>query len=170
MTEPASPPLSRTPLQQVMDRIARATIAIAAAALLGLVLVQGWQVIARYVLNDSPSWTEPLTLVLLSTTMAMAAAAGVHERRHFTFALLAEALPPSAHRVLQAVSQLNIALIGAAAAWWGGMLFVDGLHIPAAGADLPQGAGYLPLSIGGALMVLFALHQLIDTARGQGTH
>ncbi len=169
MTEATSPALPRTPLQQAMDRIAHVTIAIAAAALLGLVLVQGWQVIARYVLNDSPSWTEPLTLVLLSTTMAMGAAAAVHERRHFAFALLAEALPASINRVLQAVAQLIIMLIGAAATWWGGMLFVDGLHIPAAGADLPQGASYLPLAIGGALMMLFALHQFIATTRDKGT-
>nr|MBP8908295.1 TRAP transporter small permease [Pseudoxanthomonas sp.] len=41
----------------------------AAIALVGLVLVQSWQVFTRYVLNDSPSWTEPVTLLLLATAM-----------------------------------------------------------------------------------------------------
>lgn len=146
-------------LQRGTDRIAGATIAIAAAALIGLVLVQGWQVIARYVLNDSPSWTEPVTLLLLSTAMSLGAAAGVHSRRHFNFSLLADALKPGPRRALRAFTPATIAVIGAFIAYWSTVLFFDGLRIPAAGAPLPQSANYLPLAIGGALMVLFGLGQ-----------
>ena len=71
-------PVPSSILQRTCDRLADWTIAVAALALLALVLVQGWQVIARYVLNDSPSWTEPVTLLMLSTAMSMGAAAGVH--------------------------------------------------------------------------------------------
>jgi TRAP-type C4-dicarboxylate transport system permease small subunit len=148
-----------------MDRLARLANAIAAAALCGLVLVQAWQVIARYVLNDSPSWTEPVTVLLLSTTMGMAAAAAVHERRHFAFNLLADSLAPAARGVLQIAAVLAIASIGAIMAWWGSVLFFDGLHIRAAGARLPQGAGYLPLAAGGALMTLFAINLLSGLTR-----
>ena len=56
-------------LQRVLEKVADVVIYIAVAALLGLVVVQGWQVFARYVINDSPSWTEPVTLLLLSTTI-----------------------------------------------------------------------------------------------------
>ena len=45
-------------------------------------------------------------------------------------------------------------------AWWGGVLFLDGLHIPTAGAALPESIDYLPIAIGGGLMLLFALAQL----------
>lgn len=146
-------------LQHGIDRIAGATIAVAAAALIGLVLVQGWQVIARYVLNDSPSWTEPVTLLLLSTAMSLGAAAGVHTRRHFNFSLLADALKPGPRRAMRALTPATIAIIGAFLAYWSTLLFFDGLHIPAAGAPLPQSINYLPLAIGGALMTLFGLGQ-----------
>ena len=66
-----------SPAQRVLDSIAAVVIAIAAIALVGLVLVQSWQVFTRYVLNDSPSWTEPVTLLLLATAMGMGAVAGV---------------------------------------------------------------------------------------------
>ena len=151
---------STSPLQSAMAKLARLSVAVAALSLLGLVLVQGWQVIARYVLNDSPSWTEPVTVLLLSTTMSFGAAAGVYERRHFAFNLLADALPAPARRVLHAVVQLVVALIGAFVAGWGMLLFADGLGIRTAGAALPQSANYLPLAIGGALMTLFALARL----------
>ncbi len=40
-----------------------AALVVAGACIVGVVLVQAWQVFARYVLNDSPSWTEPMALV-----------------------------------------------------------------------------------------------------------
>ena len=58
-------PAATTPVARLVDRLAGLAIAVAALALLGLVAVQGWQVVARYALNDSPSWTEPVTLLLL---------------------------------------------------------------------------------------------------------
>lgn len=152
-------------VQRILEVIADIVIYVAVAALLGLVLVQGWQVFARYVINDSPSWTEPVTLLLLSTAMSMGAAAGVHTNRHFGFFLLAEHLRPAIKRLVDAVVPLIIASIGAVLAWWGWVLLLDGLHIKAAGAQLPQSINYLPLSLGGALMVLFALNRLLLSLR-----
>ncbi|MBF6025282.1 TRAP transporter small permease [Lysobacter niastensis] len=157
-------PYTTSRLQRAIDRIADLAIAIAAVALIGLVLVQGWQVIARYVLNDSPSWTEPVTLLLLSTAMSMGAAAGVHTRRHFSFSLLAEALAPRARHAAHVLQSAVIALIGLVLMYWGAVLFVDGVHIPTAGAPMPESIEYLPLAISGALMALFAFAQMKTTA------
>ena len=147
-------------LQRVLEKLADVVIYIAVAALLGLVVVQGWQVFARYVINDSPSWTEPVTLLLLSTTMSMGAAAGVYTNRHFGFFLLAEQMHPLVKRVIDALVPLIVGTIGGFLAWWGWVLWLDGLHIKTAGANLPQSVNYLPLSLGGALMVVFALNRL----------
>ena len=135
------------------------------ACLLGLVVVQGWQVFTRYVLNDSPSWTEPVTLLLLATAMGMGAAAGVHTNRHFGFYLLHDHLRPGARKLIDVLVALVIIGIGTTMAWWGAILLVDGLGIRAAGARLPQSINYLPLSAGGALMALFALNRLAQVFR-----
>jgi len=150
-----------TGLAYGLDRLSSLAIGIAAIALLGLVGVQGWQVFARYVINASPSWTEPVTLLLLSTAMSLGAAAAVHDNRHFGFFLLAEAMPPGLKRVVSMIPPLVIIAIGAVLAYWGMVLLLDGLGVPAAGAPLPQSIAYLPLSIGGALMVVFALQRLL---------
>lgn len=157
-------------LQRVLEKVADVVIYIAVAALLGLVVVQGWQVFARYVINDSPSWTEPVTLLLLSTTMSMGAAAGVYTNRHFGFFLLAEQMHPLVKRLIDALVPLIVGTIGGFLAWWGWVLWLDGLHIKTAGANLPQSVNYLPLSIGGALMAVFALNRLLLSLRaGAGT-
>jgi TRAP-type C4-dicarboxylate transport system permease small subunit len=164
MTETA-PSASVDPLQRALDRLADASIAFAATALIGLVVVQGWQVFTRYVLNDSPSWTEPVTLLLLSTAMSLGAAAGVHTNRHFSFHLLAESLPSAARLVLAVARPLLIAAVGAMIAGWGAVLLLDGLDIKIAGASMPQSINYLPLSISGVLICVFGLNKAWQALR-----
>ena len=146
--------------QRAIGLLANLAIGIAAAALIGLVVVQGWQVFARYVLNDSPSWTEPVTLLLLATAMSLGAATGVHTNRHFGFFLLHDHVRPGVRRAIDLLVPLVIVATGAVIAYWGAVLLVDGLSIKAAGADLPQSINYLPLAVGGALMVVFALNRM----------
>lgn len=151
--------------QRWLEVLARIAIHIAAFAMLGLVAVQGWQVFARYVINDSPGWTEPLTILLLSTAMSLGAAAAVHSNRHFGFFLLAGVLGPRLKCALEVVVEIVVATIGAVLAWWGWMLWMDGVHIKTAGADFPQSINYLPLSLGGALMLVFAINRLVLALR-----
>jgi TRAP-type C4-dicarboxylate transport system permease small subunit len=151
--------------QHWLELLARIAIHIAALAMLGLVAVQGWQVFARYVINDSPGWTEPLTILLLSTAMSLGAAAAVHGNRHFGFFLLAGQLGPRLKCALEVVVETVVAAIGAVLAGWGWMLWIDGLHIKTAGADFPQSINYLPLSIGGALMLVFAVNRIVLALR-----
>ena len=155
----------RTLPQRTLDRIADITIYIAVLALLGLVVVQGWQVFARYVINDSPSWTEPVTLLLLATAMSLGAATGVHTRRHFGFFLLAAHMPAGLRRAVDVFASLVVAVLGVVIAWWAGVLLLDGLDIKAAGANLPQSINYLPLCIGGALMAVFAVNQMVQAVQ-----
>ena len=140
-----------------LDRLADAVVALAALALVGLVAVQGWQVFARYVLNDSPSWTEPVTLALLTSAMSFGAAAGVHNDRHFAFTLLADIAPAALRRALFVFTKLTIALLGAVLAWWSFALFESGMDIRTAGAPFPETLPYAPVALGGALMTIFAL-------------
>ena len=155
-------PLPVSAPQRLLNGIAEVAIHIAVLALLGLVVVQGWQVFARYVINDSPSWTEPVTLLLLATAMSLGAATGVHTRRHFGFFLLAAHMGPGLRRAVDVFVALVVAVLGTVIAWWAAVLLLDGLDIKAAGANLPQSINYLPLSIGGALMAIFAVNQMVQ--------
>ena len=172
MSDPiAAPPASAA--QRALGLVANIVIGLAATALLGLVVVQGWQVFARYVINDSPSWTEPVTLLLLSASMSLGAAAGVHTNRHFGFFLLHDHVRPGARKAIDLLVPLVIASIGAVIAYWSVVLLFDGLHIKTAGANLPQSINYLPLSLGGALMVLFSLNRfalVLGRTQTQGAH
>ena len=144
--------------------LARVATTIACASLVGMTLVEAWQVFARYVLNDSPVWTEPVALLLMSAAMMFGAANGVRSESHFGFFLALHVSPPRVRAGLLAVSRIIFAAIGVVLSFWGAVLLADGWSIPMAGAPLPQGLYFLPIGVGGALIAVFALERLVSAA------
>jgi TRAP-type C4-dicarboxylate transport system permease small subunit len=155
-----------------LARLAQCAIAIACVALIAMTLVEGWQVFARYVLNDSPSWTEPVALLLMSAAMMFGAAVGVRNEAHFGFFLLVHVVAPPARIVLVGIARLVVIAIGVLLAYWGGVLLMDGWDVRMAGAPLPQGLYFLPICVGGALIALFAFERLLVAPAGvpRGEH
>lgn len=141
--------------------LADRSLLLAALALIGITAVQSWQVFARYVLNDSPSWTEPVAILLMNTAMMFGAAFGVQRETHFGFFIGVHAAPPSLRRILLAVSRLVQAGVGVLLALWGAKLTIETWSVPLAGVALPQGATFLPIAVGGVLVALFALELLL---------
>jgi TRAP-type C4-dicarboxylate transport system permease small subunit len=141
--------------------LARAAIGIAGVALVAMAGIEAWQVFARYVLNDPPSWTEPLALLCMSTTMMFGAAAGVHAGRHFGFFIVVEHARPQVRRLMQLVARLIATAVGVLFALWGGEMMIDAWDYEIAGAPLPQGIMFLPLCLGGVLIAIFSIEQLI---------
>jgi len=164
----ATPSLAEVPAESALTKslaaLARAATVTACASLVGMTLVEAWQVFARYVLNDSPSWTEPVVLLLMSAAMMFGAAAGVRAEAHFGFFLTIHLARPPVRRVLLAISRLVVFAIGVVLAFWGAVLLWDGWSVPMAGAPLPSGLMFLPIGLGGALIAVFALERLITAA------
>jgi len=148
--------------------LARLATIVACTSLIGMTLVEAWQVFARYVLNDSPVWAEPVALLLMSAAMMFGAANGVRSESHFGFFLALHVSPPRVRAVLLAIARLIVAGIGLVLAYWGAFLLADGWSTPMAGAPLPQGLYFLPIGAGGALITVFALERLIAAAPAPG--
>lgn len=144
-----------------LAKVERCATLVAGAALVAMAATEAWQVFARYVMNASPGWTEPVALFLLATAMSLGAGACVRSWSHFAFFVLADNAPRALRSALQGFASLVVAAIGAALAVWGTQLLIDGIEVPAAGAPMPQSAVFLPIAIGGALMCVFAIERLV---------
>ena len=146
---------------RALDWLASLAMALAGAALVGMALVQAWQVFARYVMNDSPGWTEPLALLLMSFAVMFGAAVAVRRETHFAFQTLLHGLPGRPQWLLKSASRLIAAASGAGLMVFGGMLMVDEWPVAMAGAPLPSGLKFAGLCVGGALILLFAVERLL---------
>ena len=107
-------------------------IAVAGVALVGMAAVEAWQVFARYVLNDSPSWTEPVALLLHEHDDDVRRRG--RRAREPPFRLLhrwsSARAPRVAPRCCSSSRALIAAAIGVLFALWGGEMLIDAWDYP----------------------------------------
>ena len=106
------------------ERLANIVSKIAAAGLVLMTLVIAWQVFGRYVLNDSPAWSESAALVIMLYFVLLGAAVGVYEQFHLGLRLFVSWLPAGWKRPVYVIAQLLVMTFGAAMAW-NGMRLID---------------------------------------------
>ena len=152
---------SRGGLTRALDGLSVVVMGLAGTALVAMALIQAWQVFARYVLNDSPGWTEPLALLLMSFAVMFGASVAVRRETHFAFQTFLHALPDRPRWVLKSISRLIAIAAGAGLMWLGGSLMIDEWPVTMAGAPLPAGLKFAGLCVGGALILLFSIERLL---------
>jgi TRAP-type C4-dicarboxylate transport system permease small subunit len=154
-----SPNLKR--MTAVLDLIALVCRVITGIALVVLTVIFGWLVFGRYVLNATPTWVEQVALLLVMLIAFLGAAVGVHENTHLSVSILRTSVPRRVRNVFVFVTDVTMAVFGALMLWYGMQLtiFKWGSLIPL--IQLPEGLRSLPLTIGGALILLFSLGHLI---------
>jgi TRAP-type transport system small permease protein len=163
---PATSP-ARGPLHTVCAAISRACLALAIVGLLGVIAAVQWQVVGRYVFNDTPTWAEALALQLVLYVTALGVAVGVRDAGHIGLESLVALLPPGPRRAVEFAIHGLVALFGALmlkAGWVWTMLKWSDIK-PMLG--LPVGLDYLALLICGALVLLFSVEHIVAMARHQ---
>ncbi len=151
----------------VNRRLCDGALWLAAGGLVAMTAIVGWQVWGRYVLNDTPSWSERLSLFLMTWYVLLAAAVGVRERLHIGLVFFKDSLPEPIRRPVDLLVHLVVAAFGLAMIWYGGEMAASTWShvIPTLG--LPVGLGYLPFPLAGLLVVLFSLEHLLADFRGE---
>lgn len=150
----------------VLTKLNTAALYIAGAGLVAMTAIVAWQVFCRYVLNDSPSWTEPGAVILMSWFIFLGAAVGVRENNHMGFDVLLYVLPRAGKKWLRMISDIVIFTFGLGMIWYGAKLvsLTFATRLPALGIS---GAwDYAPLIGGGLLIVLFSLERILMRLSG----
>lgn len=133
-------------------------------AVVGLVLILGavlTQIFGRYVLNDSPTWTEIFALVLILYVTCLSAAVGVRDSRHIGMESLLIFLSEETRRWIEIFVLFCMGAFGLAMSWGGGELAIEVWDYLNPGLPISQGWSYVPLFIGGLLIAYFAVEQII---------
>jgi TRAP-type C4-dicarboxylate transport system permease small subunit len=133
--------------------------------LLLMTVIIAWQVFARYVLNDSPAWSEQAALLLMIWYVMFAAAAGVREGFHIRIGVFADTLPGKAGKAIRILAHAIAGFFGAGMAIWGTELaLVTWSHVIPALA-LPRGVAYIPIALSGLLILGFSVERIFAEAK-----
>ena len=139
---------------------------LAGMALVIMTAIFAWLVFGRYVLNDTPTWVEQVSLLLVMVISFLGAAAGVHQKTHLSVVIFRSIVPNKIRYLFVFLTDFLMAGFGGLMFWYGLELtqFKWNTLIPL--IQWSEGLRSLPLTICGALVFLFSTGHLIRLIRG----
>ncbi|WP_204115257.1 TRAP transporter small permease [Shimia biformata] len=154
-----------------MDRffefLCRISLILSGTALVIMTAIFAWLVFGRYVLNDTPTWVEQVSLLLVMVIAFFGAAVGVQQHTHLSVVLFRTAVPTKVRTVFVFITDILMGGFGFMMFWYGWELtqFKWKSAIPL--LKWPEGLRSLPLTICGALIFLFSVGHLIRLFLGK---
>jgi TRAP-type C4-dicarboxylate transport system permease small subunit len=154
-------------LTNLNARLSRWALYLAVAALLGIVVVVVCSVFWRYILNDSPTWSEQVALLLVICVAMFGAAAGVRDEGHIGMESLVGLLPKNIQFWVGNIVGFFTIVFGVSLVWgcssmaesvWSG-------YIPTLG--ISEAWRYIPCVVAGVLIISFSIEHLIAMYSGK---
>jgi len=137
------------------------------AGLIVLIACVQYQVIGRYIFNDTPTWAEALALLLVLYITALGVAVGVRDAGHIGMDSIISLLPDSLRLKLEVVIHVLVGIFGALMAYngylWASIKWNDQKPM----LPIPSSMDYVPLIIAGVLVVLFSIEHVIALLQGK---
>jgi TRAP-type C4-dicarboxylate transport system permease small subunit len=147
--------------------LSKASLVLAVIGLIGLILCVQFQVVGRYIFNDTPTWAEALALQLVLYVTALGVAVGVRDAGHIGLESLVSLLSEQWRLRVEIIIHGFVVLFGvlmAQSGWlWTTLKWSD--IKPMLG--VPVGADYLALVVAGVLIVLFSIEHIVALVRGE---
>jgi TRAP-type C4-dicarboxylate transport system permease small subunit len=156
-----------------LDALYWACVVLAGTALVLISAVIPWAVFTRYQLNSAASWPEPFAVLLTIVLTFFGAAACYRQGRHMSIAVFVGMLPDGLRRVVAMLAEMLVGVFAVFMAYYGARLVMATWYntIP----DFPElsvGVTYLPIPIGGAILLCFVLERITlgppPAAEGEG--
>ena len=160
-------PVARHAYTRLCAALSKGSLVLAVIGLILIILCVQYQVVGRYVFNDTPVWAEAMALQLVLYVTALGVAVGVRDAGHIGLESLVSLLPDAWRLKLEILIHALVALFGALmvqSGWlWTTMKWSDlkpMLHVPV-------GVDYLALVIAGVLIVMFSIEHIVALLRGE---
>jgi TRAP-type transport system small permease protein len=151
---------------RICAAISRLSLALAVVGLLAVVLCVQWQVVGRYLLNDTPTWAEALAMLLVLFVTAFGLAVGVRDAGHIGLESLVLLLPERWQHRIEIVIHALVGSFGIVMVTGGWLWASAKWNEKKAMLPVPDGIDYVPIIIAGLLIVLFSIEHIVALLRG----
>ncbi|MCV0424375.1 MAG: TRAP transporter small permease [Roseibium sp.] len=167
MREKSEQPAFLQRMDSAFDLISKICLILAGSALVIMTAIFAWLVFGRYVLNDTPTWVEQVSLLLIMVITFLGAAVGVNQNTHLSVVLFRSLVPSWIRIVFVCVSDVLMAVFGAMMFWYGTELTIFKWKTLIPLIQWSEGLRSLPLTICGVLIFLFSMGHLIRLMLGR---
>jgi TRAP-type C4-dicarboxylate transport system permease small subunit len=151
-------------VRPVLNQVSNAALYVAGFGMVVMTVIIGWQIFGRRVLNDTPTWSEPLSLHLMLWFILFGAAVGVRESVHLGLDIVRYIMPEPIQKLMDLTSLGFIVLFGIAMTWYSILLAAGTWRAPIPVLGWPGGVDFFPMIGGGILITLFSLERFVDVA------
>ena len=132
--------------------MSKVCLVLAVIGLIAVILCVQWQVVGRYVFNDTPTWAEALAMLLVLYVTAFGLAVGVRDAGHIGLESLVGFLPPVWQRrfgilIHALVGLFGVIMVQGSWQWMAAKWDEKKPMLP-----VPDGLDYLPLVVAGATL------------------
>lgn len=147
--------------------LARLCLQVGVAGLMLLIAAVLYQVIGRYVFNDTPTWAESGAVLLVLYVTMLGMAVGVRDAGHIGLESLLVLVPEGVRLKMELMIHALVLVFGVVMAYNCGLLAhsVWDYKIPTLG--LSEAFKYAPPAMAGGLIALFSLEHIIALLRGK---
>jgi TRAP-type C4-dicarboxylate transport system permease small subunit len=162
---PTPAPAARGP-ERLLGPIRR-TVEVAIVALFAVLTIAVFvQVVARYVFNQPPTWTEELARFCQVWIVLLAASICVRKGSHLSVDYLGPALGARGRRAVAAITGCLIAVYAAVVMIWGVRLMLIGSLQTSPAMQWNMALVYLVFPVAGGLMLLESMLATLRRVRG----
>jgi TRAP-type C4-dicarboxylate transport system permease small subunit len=144
---------------KTLDKIEDNILVAMFVAMVGIIF---FQVIMRYVFNNSLSWSEELGKFLFVWLSWLGISIGHRRREHIKITLFVDRLSPKAKRLSEIVSELILIVICGVTMVHSFTMIGIQLNIPYAGIKISTAWGYLSVALGCGLFILRAIMHIAE--------
>ena len=147
--------------------LAKLCLQIGVAGLVLLIIAVLYQVVGRYVFNDTPTWAESGAVLLVLYVTMLGMAVGVRDAGHIGLESLLVLAPEALRLKMELLIQALVLLFGLVMAYNCGLLAqsVGAYKIPTLG--ISEAFKYIPPAMAGGLVALFSMEHIIALLRDE---
>lgn len=146
--------------------LSKLSLVLGVVGLIAVILCVQYQVIGRYIFNDTPTWAEALSMLLVLFVTAFGLAVGVRDAGHIGLESMVALLPDRWRHRVELLIHALVGLFGFLMAQGGWMWASAKWGEKKPMLPVPDGIDYVPVVIAGVLIVLFSIEHIIALLRG----
>ncbi len=145
-------------VKRILDKT---VLAVTSVLFVVMIVIVFGQVIARYVLHNSLSWSEEIARYLLVWVVFLSAGYVLGQGSHIFLDVIFNIFPRSLQRVFRKISCLFLLGFSYVITNYGWELVQVGTRQKSSAVGLPMWLVYFAIPVGGALLVLYCLFELV---------